>query len=167
MKLVIGVADMKISNSPQDVLVTHALGSCLGITLYDPVVKIGGMLHVMLPTADVNPDKAKVNPYMFVDTGVPSFFKEIYSAGGVKGRLEVTVVGGANITDIAEDRFAIGKRNHVILRKLLWKNGILVKAEDVGGTVPRTMYLEIATGRVLINAAGIERELTQGSTACL
>lgn len=150
---------MKIANGDGDVLVTHALGSCLGIAIYDPTAKVGGMLHVMMPQCSINPEKAKVNPYMFVDSGVPEFFRAVMGQGAVKGRLVVKVAGGANVQDVGNDRFAIGKRNYMVLRKLLWQNGVMIKAEDVGGSVARTMYLEIGTGRVWLSTAGVEKEL--------
>lgn len=159
VKLIVGVADMKISKDAQDVIVTHALGSCLGIAAYDAAGRVGGMLHVMLPQSEVNPAKASANPYMFVDTGVPAFFRELWAAGALKGRLTVKVAGGAAIQVSGEDRFAIGQRNYLLLRKLLWKNGVLIKAEDVGGNAPRTMYLDMGTGRVWLNNAGVDREL--------
>lgn len=159
MKYTVGVAQMKTSRDPEAIIVTHALGSCLGITLYDPVAKVGGMLHVMMPLASINPGKAEHNPYMFVDTGVPKLFQETYAAGAARERLVVKVAGGANVNGNGEDRFAIGKRNMVILRKLLWKNGILLTAEEVGGNRPRTMYLEIGSGRVWLSSGGVETEL--------
>jgi len=159
--ITVGVADMKHSASPGDVIITHALGSCLGITVWDPAVKIGGMLHVMLPCSRIDPGKAKERPFMFVDTGVPLLFKEAYRLGARKERLVVRVAGGAAVhgkTD-GEDLFRIGKRNVAMLRKLLWKNGILVDAEDVGGHCSRTMSLEVDTGRVVLRVDGREREL--------
>ena len=159
MKHIVGVADMKISGVAGDVLVTHALGSCLGVAVYDPVAVVGGLLHVMMPQASINPDKAQANPFMFVDSGIPAFFREVYAAGGVKGRCLVIVAGGSNVHGGDNDSFAIGKRNYIMLRRLLWKNGVLIKAEDVGGTIPRTMYLEIGTGQIRVVSAGIERQL--------
>ncbi len=159
MKHVVGVADMKISSEPGDIVVTHALGSCLGVAVYDPVAHIGGILHVMMPTSTLNPDKAKANPYMFVDTGIPAFFRELYAVGGIKRRLIVKVAGGANVHSVNGDRFAIGKKNHIMLRKIFWKNGVLVEAENVGGNCARTMYLELSNGRVWLSSAGIDKEL--------
>jgi chemotaxis protein CheD len=150
---------MKVASVAGDVLVTHALGSCLGVMVYDPVAVVGGLLHVMMPQASLNPEKAQSNPYMFVDSGVPAFFQQLYAAGAVKSRCVVTVAGGSNVHGDDNDRFAIGKRNYLMLRKLFWKNGILIKAEDVGGTAPRTVYLEIGTGRAWLSTAGQEREL--------
>ncbi|MCE5278998.1 MAG: chemotaxis protein CheD [Planctomycetaceae bacterium] len=159
MKVVVGVADMRISNQPGDVVVTHALGSCLGLAVHDPQGRIGGILHVMLPQSQINPEKAKVNPYMFVDTGVPAFFNELMARGAVRGRLVVKLAGGANVQGGQEDRFAIGKRNYLLLRKMLWKNNILVKAEEVGGSSPRTMYLDVDSGRTWLLVNGQEKDL--------
>ena len=159
MKYVVGVADMKVASEPGDVLVTHALGSCLGVAVYDPVAMVGGLLHVMMPEAKINPEKAQSNPFMFVDCGVPAFFQRLYAAGAVKARCVVIVAGGSNVNGGDADRFAIGKRNYLMLRKLFWKNSILVKAEDVGGSAPRTMYMEIGTGKTWLSTAGQEREL--------
>ncbi len=159
MKHVVGVADMKIISQPGDIIVTHALGSCLGITIHDPVANVGGMLHVMMPLSHINPEKAKVNPYMFVDTGLPAFFREAYAAGGQKKRMIVKVAGGANVQSNQNDRFEIGSRNFIILKKILWKNNVLIEADDVGGTKARTMYLEIGTGKVSLNSAGVDTEL--------
>ena len=80
MKQIVGVADMKVSTTPGDVIVTHALGSCLGIAVHDPVAGVGGLLHVMMPEGRMNQEKAEANPFMFVDTGVPVFFREVYAA---------------------------------------------------------------------------------------
>ncbi len=159
MRHTVGVADMKLSGDPEDLIVTHALGSCLGITAYDPVAKVGGMLHVMMPEGRMNAEKAQANPFMFVDSGVPVFFRRLYDAGALKARMIIKVAGGANVNSVDNDRFQIGKRNYIILKKLLWKNSVLIDAEDVGGSQARTMYLEIGGGRVWLSSAGKEREL--------
>lgn len=160
MKHVVGVADMKLSRDDGDQIITHALGSCLGITVYDPVSKVGGLLHVMLPSSAIDEEKAKKNPYMFVDAGVPRLFLDSYKLGAKKERMVVKVAGGACVNGNEDnDYFQIGKRNFVMLRKLLWKNGVLLKSEDVGGSVSRTMTLDIETGEVRIRSNGGEKVL--------
>ena len=159
MKHIVGVADMKIARQAGDVVVTHALGSCLGISAYDAHAGVGGILHVMMPQSSINPDKAKSNPFMFVDTGVPAFFRHLYDAGASKKDLVVKVAGGANVQGGDADRFAIGKRNYMLLKKVFWKNSVLIDAEDVGGSDPRTLYLEIGSGRVWLNKVGEQKEL--------
>jgi chemotaxis protein CheD len=160
MKYVVNVADMKGSATRGDTLITYALGSCLGITLYDPVVRVGCMLHAMLPQSSIDPRKAADNPCMFVDTGVPELFRECYRLGGRKERLVVKVAGGACAHgNEQDDYFQVGKRNFVMLRKLLWKNGILLSAHDIGGSHSRTLSLDIETGEVLIKVDGTSRKL--------
>jgi chemotaxis protein CheD len=156
VKYIVGVADMRVSADGGDRMVTHALGSCLGIAVHDPVKAVGGLLHVMLPLSTIDASKAEDNPFMFVDTGVPRLFVECYRLGAAKERMKVYVAGGASTPrgERGEDQFQIGRRNMVMLRKLLWKNGVLIQSEDVGGHQSRTMELDIGTGEVLIRRDG-------------
>lgn len=154
MDIVVGVGDMKISNDPEDVLVTYSLSSCIGLAIYDPVAKVGGLLHYMLPESSLDGNKARKNPYMFGDTGIPLLFKEAYKLGAKKNRLKVIVVGGARILD-QKGFFNIGKRNHTLLRKMFWKNNVMIDYEEVGGTVNRTIRLEIESGQAWLKVSGI------------
>jgi chemotaxis protein CheD len=157
MKYVVAVGDMKIGQEV-DTIVTHALGSCLGLMVYDPVAKVGGLLHAMLPMSKINPDKAKANPFMFVDTGVPNLFKSLYEIGGQKSRMVIKAAGCGNPLG-KNEMFKIGERNYTVLKKLLWKNNILLGAEDVGGSASRTVYLDLATGQIEISSGGKKTEL--------
>lgn len=158
---VVGMADLKVSGSAADRIVTYALGSCLGVTVFDPVAGVAGMLHVMMPESSIDEKKAAANPYMFVDTGIPALFKQCYALGARKERMVVRVAGGAyQGDDESQDRFQIGKRNFIALRKLLWKNGVMIKASDVGGVQrSRTMYLSVATGGLTVKCNGVEQAL--------
>ena len=155
MNLIVGVGDMKVSNDPESVLVTYSLGSCIGLSIYDPAVKVGGLLHYMLPDSSLDGQKAKKNPYMFGDTGIPLLFKETYKFGAKKNRLKIVVVGGSQILD-QKGLFNIGKRNHTVLRKMFWKNNAMIDFEDVGGSVNRTLKLEIKTGQAWLKVSGTE-----------
>ncbi|MEA3279169.1 MAG: chemotaxis protein CheD [Thermodesulfobacteriota bacterium] len=157
MRHVIVVADMKVGGKG-DMLVTHALGSCLGLMVYDPVAEVGGLLHAMLPLSKINPEKAMANPFMFVDTGVPQLFKALYNMGAQKTNMIVKAAGCASPLG-KNEMFKIGQRNHTVLKKILWKNGVLLKSNSVGGTISRTVYFDIATGRVTINSCGKETVL--------
>jgi len=147
LNIVVGIADMKVCNDPDVTLVTHSLGSCIGLAVYDPAVRVGGILHYMLPESEMDPDKARKNPLMFADTGIPILFKSCYELGAVKGRMIVKVAGGSQVMD-ASGVFNIGKRNYAALRKIFWRNKVLVDAEDIGGMANRTMWLSIATGEL-------------------
>ena len=153
MQVVVGVADMKVSNQQQEVLVTHALGSCIGVAIYDPTAKVGGILHFMLPDSNLDPGKAKDHPHMFADTGLPLLFRECYRLGAQKARLRVKVTGGSQVLGKREF-FQIGRRNYAALRKIFLKNNVLIDKEDVGGTKARTLFLEVATGNVWIKVMG-------------
>jgi len=155
MNLVVGVADMKASNQRNSTLITYSLGSCLGVCVYDPEVKVGGLLHLMLPESKIDKAKAQANPFMFADTGIPLLFKEVYRLGGVKSRLVVKLAGASQILDSA-GVFNIGKRNYLAARKILWKNNVLIKSEDVGGMIHRTVKLELASGRTTVKITGGE-----------
>ncbi len=160
---IVGVADMKVSAEPGDTISTHALGSCLGIAIHDPEAVVGGMLHAMLPLSSIDPALAAKNPWTFIDSGVPLLFKECYKHGAKKERIIIVVAGGASLQQCKEeDYFQIGERNLVVLRKLLWKNGLLMKAHDVGGNISRTMSLEIGSGDVIVKSNGTEKRLYSG-----
>ena len=157
MKHVVEVGDMKVCGNG-DTLVTHALGSCLGLIVCDPVAHVGGLLHAMLPLSKINPQKAVANPYMFVDTGVLNLFKQLYELGVQKKRLVVKAAGcGRPLGN--NEMFKIGERNYTVLKKFLWKNSLLLEAEDVGGTASRTVNVDIATCKVIVSSNGEKREL--------
>ncbi len=157
MRQIVQVGDMKVGKR-NDILVTHALGSCLGLMVYDPAAQVGGLLHAMLPLSKINPEKAKANPFMFVDTGVPVLFKELYKLGGEKKRMSVKAAGcGSPMGD--SEIFKIGQRNYTVLKKILWKNKVLLEADDVGGTLSRTVHFILKTGQTLIKSGPKEWEL--------
>jgi chemotaxis protein CheD len=153
VKTIVGVSDMKVSNNKEEMLITYSLGSCIGVVVYDPKVQVGGMLHYMLPESGLDREKAERNPFMFADTGIPALFKSAYSLGAQKNRMRVVVVGGAQILD-QKGFFNIGKRNHMALRKLFFKNGVLIDHEDVGGNVNRTIRIEIGSGEIYMKTSG-------------
>jgi len=153
MKTIVGIADMRVSNDPSELLVTFSLGSCIGVAIYDPDVKVGGMLHYMLPEKKLDLEKAAIKPYMFADSGIPLLFKKAYELGAKKSRMVVKVAGGAQILD-ESGYFNIGKRNYAALRKLFWRNNVMIAAEDIGGNVNRTMYLRLSDGKSWLKISG-------------
>ena len=157
-QITIDIADGKVSNEPDDVLVTYSLGSCVGVAIYDPEIRVGGMIHCMLPLSSVDPQKAQTKPFMFVDSGMSKFLTMLFGLGLTRARAIVKVAGCARILDNS-NLFRIGERNHTVLRKILWKNGLMIAAEQVGGSASRTLRLEIGSGRCLLRSAGVESEL--------
>ena len=160
---VVGIADMAISSDPRDLIVTYALGSCLGVCVFDPVARVAGMLHLMLPQGSLSPEKAAQNPLMFADTGIPKLFLGSYALGAKKERMIVVVAGGASFNMNEDADLAIGQRNVAMLRKVLWKNGVILKKHELGGTEPRNMSLDVRNGEVTLGFGGESRVLFEGS----
>ncbi len=151
----VDISDMKIARSPDEILVTYSLGSCVGLALYDKVAGVGGLIHCMLPLSKIDPEKAQLRPFMFVDTGVTRLLGDLFKLGAQRQNL-VAKVAGAGSPLGREETFRIGQRNYTILRKLLWKNNILIDAEDIGGSKARTMYLYMTDGLVTVKSEGKE-----------
>ena len=156
--IVVGISDMKVSNNPEEVLITYSLGSCLGVIIYDPVARVAGMLHSMLPLSKIDPHKATASPCMFVDSGIPLLFKQAYSLGAEKKNIIVKAVGCSSLLD-EKGFFKIGERNFTVLRKLLWKNNILIEKQDIGGSMSRTVSINVGSGDVKIKSGGKEYQL--------
>jgi len=148
-RVTVGVADMAVVNDNGASIVTHALGSCIGVTVFDPVSKVIGMLHFMLPSGRGNEQKAKKNPLMYGDTGLPLLFHKCYDMGAQKNRLIVCAAGGAEIMNDG-GKFRIGARNRTSMRQVFWKNNILVAADETGGTSSRTLYIDRDSGTVVV-----------------
>ena len=146
-RVVVDVGDMAVSNSGQVILSTYALGSCIGVVAYDPVSRVGGILHLMLPDSKVSPDKAAVQPAMFADTGLPRFFRTIQGMKGEPSRLRVFVAGGASVVN-GLDSFKIGERNSKATLDYLYAARILIRRTEVGGSHNRTLHLDVSTGAV-------------------
>ncbi len=156
--LTVDISDIKVSANPGDMIVTYALGSCIAVVIHDPVRQAGGMIHYMLPLSETSPEKAKVRPAMFADTGIPLLFQTMYELGCQKKNLIVKVTGGGALYD-DKGLFSIGKRNYTVLRKMFWKSNVLITAEDVGGAKSRTARLQVGTGRCTVTSQGEEVEL--------
>jgi chemotaxis protein CheD len=153
--LVVGVSDARLSGECDVSIVTYALGSCVGVAIYDPLVRVGGLLHYMLPDSRMDPAKAEQYPWMFADTAIPMFFQQAYRLGAEKSRLRVVVAGGAQVLQ-AEGSLDIGRKNEGAMRRILGRAGVLLDAEDMGGGDIRTLRLEIGTGRLMVRRNGME-----------
>ncbi len=155
----VGVGDVKLTAEGGETLVIYGLGSCIGIAIWDPVSRVAGMLHFMLPESQSDPEKARQNPALYADTGIPLLFRSAYQLGADKKRLLVRVAGGAQVLD-SDGVFNIGKRNYLAMKKIFWRAGVMIHAEEVGGSLSRTLRLEAGSGKLLLQEAGEEaREL--------
>ena len=156
---VVGVADGLVSSESETTLVTYALGSCIALAICDPVNGVGGLVHFMLPESALDTAKAEKNPWMFADTGIPLLFQRAAECGADRRKLRIWAAGGSQLMDEA-GVFNIGKRNYLATRKLLWKAGVMLSGEDVGGTISRTVRLDVAAGQFWLRIPGApERRL--------
>ena len=168
MTRVVGIAELVVSGDPGETIITYALGSCLGITAYDRVARLGALVHVQLPLAADQVGDAAHWPAKYVETGVAAMFRELYARGARKERVEVRAAGGSRSGGEAVDEcFEIGRRNVVALKKVLWQNGVLLRAHDVGGTICRTMSIRIHDGLVAIATPTTTPRALGGDQPCL
>ncbi|HVT81751.1 MAG TPA: chemotaxis protein CheD [Phycisphaerae bacterium] len=155
MNIIVGVSDAKVSSNPDDVLATYSLGSCIGVAVQDPIARVAGLLHFQLPNATADASRAAERPCMYADSGMAFLLAEIARAGGVQRRLRVRLAGGAQMLNDS-DFFDIGRRNHAAIRKILWKLGMLIESEHVGGASPRTLFMKVSDGNLTIKSNGQE-----------
>ena len=148
-RVVIGIGEFAVTTSPDAVIVTHALGSCVAVCLWDPVTRVAGMLHFLLPESKLNPERAARQPGTFADTGIPLLFQAAYAPARSRRGCACSLLGGAAITG-GPGGLDVGRRNALIAKKLLWQNGVLVNGESLGGTDARTVSLLAVDGRVQV-----------------
>ena len=136
-RLVVGIADMKMRQYEGE-LITYALGSCIGLCFYDPMIKLAALLHVMLP---LNMETGRKNPLKYADTGIRETLRQMEGKGARRGRIVVKIAGGAKMFDVPGGGSLgnIGQRNIESVHLNLKKEGIRLLKEDVGGTAARTL----------------------------
>ena len=151
-QLVVGIGDMKLGRQ-EGTIITYALGSCIGIALYDPMIKLGALVHIMLPER-VNSD---ANIFKYADTGVRETLRKLYAYGAVRHRLTAKIAGGAKMFDMKGKSSAmgnIGERNAQMVKRVLMQEGIRIVKEDTGANYARTMSIDLASGMVLVKTFG-------------
>ena len=148
----VGIGDMKFT-SGGGTIITYALGSCIGITFYDPAIKLGGLLHIMLPNRS-DPNDPKI--YKYADSGIREMVRKLSAFGMVKSRTVVKIAGGAKMFDIKgnTDFGNIGQRNAAMVKKILMEERMRITSEDTGGAYARTMLLNVDNGDVVIRTVG-------------
>lgn len=150
-KLTVAIADLKIARG-SGTLITYALGSCIGVCLYDQGTKVAGLLHIMLP---LNMETGRKNPLKYADTGIAEMIKQMEAKGASKARLKAKIAGGAKMFEINGGSLGnIGQRNIESVHLQLKKHGITLLKEDVGGSVARTLVFDVATGMATVRCYG-------------
>ena len=152
---ILAVGELDVSSAPDDEIKTYALGSCAALIVFDPETRSVGMVHLALPDSRVNPDRSKNLPGYFVDTGIPALLDAMDACGGNAGGAQraAKVCGGANVMD-PNNVFRIGQRNVEAIRSCLAKRGLRIAAEDVGGSLSRTVTVCVRTAKVTLSSPG-------------
>lgn len=132
---------------------TVGLGSCIAVSIYDPIAQAGGLIHFQLPDGNADPARARAQPFLFGEQGLTALTLALAGLGLVPVRAKVTVAGGAQVM-AAVANAQIGKRNVLAARKVLWKLGYLIEREVVGGNVSRSLSLDLARGEVVVRETG-------------
>ena len=149
--ITVNISDARITSCPRT-LVTYALGSCIGICLYDTLTKTGGLAHIMLPHFPDSASKEQINRY--ADTCIPNIVKEMEIAGCARGRILAKIAGGAKMFQVADDSAFgnIGQRNIEAVKETLSNLQIRIVAQDVGLNYGRTLYFYTETGEMTIKS---------------
>lgn len=150
--LTVGIADMKMARG-NGTLITYALGSCIGICLYDPQIKLGALIHIMLP---INMEANRTTPMKYADTGIRQTLEQMVSRGAARVRITAKIAGGAKMFDIVGggNLGNIGQRNIDSVLLALQREKIRVLKQDVGGSVARTLSFDVETGMARVRVYG-------------
>jgi len=155
----VGLGEVKVSRDPMDVLTAFGLGSCLGIGMYDPVARVAGLLHAILPTM---PNGSTEHATHYVDSGIKTLLNLILNAGGLQSRLIIRMAGGANmlVAPGFSPTLNIGSRNIEVAYATFNTLNLKLASQDVGGSIGRTVRFYVADGRMTIRTIGNqEREV--------
>jgi chemotaxis protein CheD len=145
----VGIGELAVSDVATETIVTHALGSCIAVCIWDETAGVGGLLHFLLPDSSINPERARCQPATFADSGLPLLFQSAYALGLDRKRCRIRLIGGAEIANLGGiNSLNVGKRNLLAARNILWRNGLLIEREVIGGTIPRTVALRLSDGTI-------------------
>lgn len=152
----VSIGAIVTSDQPNEVLVAYGLGSCVAVCLYDPVARVGGMAHALLPETPGNREKSSSGPAKFVDKGVPALVASVLKLGASRTRLKTGLCGGGQVLTIpgANTQFPIGERNVAAAEKALRQKGLGIHLQETGGNTGRTVRLQIADGQVTVKTFG-------------
>ena len=153
--IVVGLGEMKVTKDPSSILTCLGLGSCIGVSAYDPVAKVGGMAHIVLPSSEGRNVKRSAK---YADMAISMLFEAMAEEGAHKVRTVIKLVGGAELSTAPgmDNAFKIGERNQEMVKLNLVKEGANWVAEDLGGNHGRTVRMYANSGRVVVSAAGFE-----------
>jgi chemotaxis protein CheD len=150
-QLSVGISDWKVCREP-DTLITYALGSCVGICMYDREKHVAGLSHIMLPDSAASAEAINFNRMKFADTAIPDMFNKMIQLGANHTRITAKIAGGALMFTSASERFNIGERNVTAVKAALSKIRVPIIASDTGFNFGRTVVFFSNDGRVEVKS---------------
>ncbi len=151
----VDLADMKVTGSRRGLLCSGGLGTGIAVSIYDPELHIGGLLHFVLPSSQLDPERARINPFFFADTGIPLLYLQAYALGSTKQKLICRLAGGGRFVNNG-DEMPLGEQNLEAARQILARNLVSVHSECVGGIASASLALDLATGRLVVSKSNGE-----------
>jgi chemotaxis protein CheD len=149
----VGMGELVVSRDPSDVIACIGLGSCIAMCIWDPVARMGGVAHMLLPTSRSNAEMMG-SPAKYITNGVPNLINRMIKSGSSRHNLIIKITGGARMLNIPGENniLDIGQRNIIEVRAVMKRENIPLIAEDVGGTSGRSMQLFMDTGRIMVRS---------------
>lgn len=165
-QITVGIGECRIGRAPAS-LSTVALGSCVAVMAWDWKLKLGGLLHIMLPDSSIDPRRAARDPHVFADTGVAELLRALLARGAARRRLSWCLTGGASMM-AGTPHFETGKRNELAVKKTFRSLGLFAEEEDLGGTESRSVRFDLSSGRIVVRTGrGQETVLRSAATVSL
>ncbi len=152
-RISVGIGQLAVSKDGREILVAYGLGSCVGVSAFDPETGVSGLVHILLPASE-GKTPAPGEPARFADTGVDALLKALACAGVNPGRLTIKLAGGAAVLGPSNaEKFKIGERNAEAIKERLRFHGLRVAREDLGGTKGRTLEVHVSSGKTFVRTA--------------
>ena len=153
-KVTVGIADMKILQG-NGILITYSLGSCIGLCFHDPRLKLGALLHIMLP---LNMEAGRTHPLKYADTGIKETLRQMEIRGASRARMTVKIAGGAKMFAVAGGSSLgnIGQRNIESVQAIMRRENLRLIGSQVGGTVARTLLFDVVSGQSCVRSYGVK-----------
>ena len=157
--IAVGLGEIYVTNNPSATLACFGLGSCIALAAYDPEVKVGGMVHIVLPHGNhTSPDKLSAK---FANVAIPLLLQKMTEHGALKSRLIIKIAGGAQMFRVTgcNTGMNIGERNIAMVHEIIAHEGLHLAAADTGGNGGRTMWLCVGSGKVTVRT--LRREIDE------
>jgi chemotaxis receptor (MCP) glutamine deamidase CheD len=161
-RIVIGPGQSNLAEGQRARLVSYDIASCIAVAVYVPSRQVAGLLRFSFPDSHADVTTAEENPSLFGDLALPQFFAQLRAIGVPDSDMSVRLIGGAALPGDS-DSFLVAKNNQLVARSFLWRSGLIAQGEDLGGTLPRSVWFESGDGRLIVRT-GVRLAATNEAT---